>query len=201
MQPMSLAAQNNPNRSFIIRLGIIPLPAFIKPNQPIPSLFHLLHSPHKIFHPHHGQMFQRPSRSPRNAIREPRRPPLRNHHPRSPSRKRSPHNRAQILRILHAVKQHNQRPFGFRRQQILQLHSRPRSRQRNHALMLPRPSQPINLRAVLKSHRHPPLPRPPHNRLHAVPVPPASNHNPIKRTPSLQRLLHSMNAQKVAHSF
>src|ERR1700722_15571812 len=60
MQPFAFSAQHNPNRTLKIHLGVILLRTLIEPHQPIPRLLHLLHRPHKILHPRHRKMRQRP---------------------------------------------------------------------------------------------------------------------------------------------
>jgi hypothetical protein len=96
---------------------------------------------------------------------------------------RGANNRAKIVGVFNPIEQDEKSLRSLRRQQVFKFERRLRSRQRGDALMFAGAGQPVDLRALFKSHRNAFRPRELHYCFHALSVAAASDHDAIERTP------------------
>jgi hypothetical protein len=67
--------------------------------------------------------------------------------------------------------------------------------------MLARACEPVELRAILKSHRNAPAARTPHNFLDAFAMPPAGDDDAVEGAARLESFFHRVNSRKTVHEF
>ena len=111
-------------------------------------------------------------------FRQPRGAPFRNHHAVRARRKSRSNNRAEVLRILHAIQQHKQSRCrrirsGMRGQKFFERDSRFRGDQSDNTLMIASSRGAIHLRTFFESHRHAIAPRQADDFLQAIAMPPS----------------------------
>ncbi len=207
MQPPTFASHHDPHGRCKIHLRVIAVALFIQSHQPKSRLFQLFHRPRQIRHFRHRQMRECPRGRSRHRIRQPRRPPLRNYHAMRTGRQRRSNDRTQIVRILDAIQQNNQSRLTTRSARIRSFNNffnrsrRTRRHQPDNPLVILRIRQPVNLRPIFKPHRNISRPRQLHNLFHARILPPARNHDAVKRPPRFQRLPHRMYSRQPIHSY
>jgi hypothetical protein len=119
--------------------------------------------------------------------------------PCAPRGKRGANNRAEIVRVFNSIEQDEKPLRSLRREQVFELERRLRRRQRGDALMFAGAGQPVDLRALFKSHRNAFGPSELHHCFHALSVAAPSDHNSIERAPSRQRFLHRVKPSEPVH--
>ena len=112
---------------------------------------------------------------------------------------RSANNGAKIVRVFNSIEQDEKPLRSLRRQQVFKFERWLRCCQRGDPLMFAGSGQPVDLRALFKSHRNAFGPRELHHCLHALSVAAPSDHNSIERAPRRQRFLHRVKSGEPVH--
>ena len=125
-------------------------------------------------------------------VRHAGRAPLRNDDRARAGRVRGADDRAQVVRILHAVEHHDQ----FRAAPRFEVGVLPRRAHRDDALVRSRPGQPVERGARLEAHRDAGAPRQVDNLLHARSAGALRDQDAFQGRARAQRFDNRMNAAK-----